>query len=52
VVDLHGDAVIRHLQPADGVYQHIDPGASDTPFAATRLAGLTLSLADVFGARR
>ena len=52
VIDLNSDTVIRHLEPADGIYHHLTPVAPDAPFAPVRLADLTLTPTDVFGPRR
>jgi len=52
VIDLNSDTVIRHLEPADGTYHHIAPVAPDASLAPSRLTSLTLTLTDVFGARR
>ncbi len=52
VIDLTSDTVIRHLEPVGGTYQRIAPVPPTAPFTPVRLANLTLTLADVFGARR
>lgn len=52
VIDLNSDTVIRHQEPIDGTYLRIAPVAPDAPFAPVRLATLTLTRTDVFGAHR